>query len=209
MLPYVAYVGIAAVPVDWLPRDWNYVARIVATAAALAWAWPRLIPWRGPGALRVSLGAGVLMGVVGLGVWLLLMAPFVEKDEAWDPGAFWLRLAAATLIVPVFEEQLMRGYLLRFGTQWQQSKSFDDALEKQSVHDLEPGRMALYGVALSTIVFTAGHAMIEWPAAVAYGLLMCALVRWRRDMLSVIVAHGVTNLGLALFVRSTGAWGYW
>lgn len=30
---------------------------------------------------------------------------------------------------------------------------------------------------------TAGHGMPEWPASIAYGLLMCALWAWRRDLL--------------------------
>lgn len=196
-------------PVDWLPRDWNYILRMVLTAGAIAWAWPRLIKLKGEGSTRLSVGAGVVAGVIGLFLWLAMMAPFVGDGQSWNAGEWWLRIAAATLIVPLFEEQMMRGFLLRFGTQWGKSKSFDDALDNQSVHELAPGQMNRMGVVLSTAVFTVGHAMIEWPAAIAYGLLMCFLLRWRRDMLSVIVAHATTNLLLALFVRSTGAWGYW
>ena len=31
----------------------------------------------------------------------------------------------------------------------------------------------------------------------------------RRDLLSCIVAHGVTNVVLACYVRATGAWALW
>ena len=208
-LPYLLYVGVASVPADWLPRDWNYILRMVLTAGAIAWAWPKLIKLKGEGSARLSVGSGMVVGAIGLVVWLALMAPFVGEGEAWNPSEWWLRIAAATLIVPIFEEQIMRGFLLRFGTQWGESKNFDDALDKQSVHELAPGHMTWAGVALSTAVFTLGHAMIEWPAAIAYGLLMCFLLRWRRDMLSVVVAHATTNLLLALFVRTSGSWGYW
>ena len=208
-LPYLLYVGIASVPAEWLARDWNYVARIVLTGAAIIWAWPRFIPWKGPNSIGLSLGAGIVAGVIGLAAWVGLMMPFVESGEAWEPRGWWLRMAAATIIVPIFEEQFMRGFLLRFGTQWQATKSFDEAFDNQDVRELEPGHMTLWGVALSTAIFTVGHAMIEWPAAIVYGLLMCFLLRWRRDMTSVIVAHATTNLGLALYVSMTGSWGYW
>ncbi|NTU60611.1 MAG: CPBP family intramembrane metalloprotease, partial [Deltaproteobacteria bacterium] len=31
----------------------------------------------------------------------------------------------------------------------------------------------------------------------------------RKDLLSCVVAHGVANVSLALFVRQTGWWGLW
>ena len=40
-------------------------------------------------------------------------------------------------------------------------------------------------------------------------LLMAALVVSRGDLLSAVVAHGVTNASLALYVRATGTWGVW
>jgi len=140
---------------------------------------------------------------------MLLLAPFKGDGDFWALFPWALRTAAAVLLVPVFEEQLMRGYVLRLGTQWGEAKSFDEAFEKRSLFDLPPGRLNAWGVALSTALFALGHAMVEWPAAVAYGLLMCALYRWRKDMLSLVTAHATTNLALALYVWTTGDWGYW
>jgi len=214
-LPYVVYVGIASIPAEWLARDWNYVARIVLTTAALAWAWPRLIPLRGPGSLRLSIAAGIVAGVVGVAAWIALMMPFVSEGEAWDARGWWLRVAAAVLIVPLFEEQLMRGFLLRFGTQWgdaRRAKAKDplgESIEKRSVRDMEPGRVNAFGAALSIALFTVGHHTTEWPAAVAYGGLMVWLYAWRRDLLSCVIAHATTNLLLALYVCGFDAWGLW
>ena len=51
--------------------------------------------------------------------------------------------------------------------------------------------------------------MPEWPAAIAYGLLMCILWARRKDLLSCIAAHATTNVALAAFVLMTGRWEYW
>jgi len=213
-LPYVAYVGIASIPPEWLARDWNYVARILVTTAALLWAWPRLVPLRGPGSARLSVGAGLIAGVVGVALWIALMTPFVGEGEPWDARGWWLRLFAAVMIVPLFEEQLMRGFLLRFGVQWGDARkaghkdAFGEAFDKRSVLDVDAGRVTLLGAALSIVLFTLGHHMTEWAAAVAYGGLMVWLYAWRRDLLGCVVAHATTNVLLALYVRGTGAWGF-
>ncbi|MEM8883511.1 MAG: CPBP family glutamic-type intramembrane protease [Planctomycetota bacterium] len=193
-------------PADWLPREWNYVARLVVVSAAIAWAWRRWLPMRFS---LASIGAGVVAGLIGCAAWVALLNPFVEGGEPWSVTGWWLRFAAAVLLVPLFEEQLMRGFVLRFGTQWQETKNFDATLDEKSIYDVPAGAMNMAGVALSTALFTLGHGMVEWPASVVYGLLMCALYRWRKDMTSVVVAHAVTNAALAIYVVQAGAWQLW
>lgn len=62
---------------------------------------------------------------------------------------------------------------------------------------------------ISTVVFTLGHEVSQWPAAIAYGLLMAALWINRKDLLSCVIAHGVTNIALALYIWNTRQWGLW
>jgi len=78
-----------------------------------------------------------------------------------------------------------------------------------SIDDVKPGAWSVLAIAVSTIAFTAGHLMIEWPAAIAYSILISILWIVRKDLLSCMVAHGTTNLGLALYVKYTGHWGFW
>ena len=82
-------------------------------------------------------------------------------------------------------------------------------LDNNSIDTVAPGAWSVMAITISTIAFTAGHLMIEWPAAVAYSLLMSLLWIIRKDLLSCMVAHGVTNFFLALYVYSTGHWGFW
>lgn len=217
LVPYFAYVGVATLARGRLSHEWDYALRIVLTGAAIAWAWRSWLPLRGPRGAPGSLAVGVVFGLVGLGLWIALMRPFVPETggQAWTPLAWSLRMLAATLLVPLFEEQLMRGYVLRFALQWDRARAagetdpFGVALDLRSVRDVRPGDWSVTAVALSTLIFTLGHAQSEWGAAVAYGLEMAGLYVWRRDLLTPVTAHTVTNLGLAIYVLATGQWAFW
>ena len=99
---------------------------------------------------------------------------------------------------------------------WQEARAagisgaFDEVLERRSLNDVPAGAWTPLAVIISTLVFMAGHdPATEWVAAAAYGALMASLWILRRDLLSCIVAHGVTNVALAFYVRATGAWALW
>jgi membrane protease YdiL (CAAX protease family) len=160
---------------------------------------------------------GILAGVAGLILWIALLTPFVSigDGKSWSQSAFILRLLAAGFLVPVFEEVLMRGFIFRLALQWDEarkSKATDAlsiAMDQRSVNDVQPGAWSWAAIIVSTLVFTLGHTTPEWPASIAYGLLMAGLYIFRRDLLSCIVAHGVTNIGLAIYVYQTGKWYLW
>lgn len=207
LAPYVAYVGVASVP---LPREWSYALRIALTLPLLLWAMRRHVPLRGPRAPSLSAAAGVAAGLAGTALWVALVRPFAAGEaEPWEPLAFGLRLAAAGLLVPLFEEQLLRGYVLRLVRQWEEARSFDEAFERRSIRDFAPGAASALSVAASTVLFALGHRAPEIPAALAYGLLMAGLWVARKDLLSCVVAHATTNVALAFYVRGTGSWALW
>lgn len=217
LIPYVAYVAIAAIPAAWLGPTANYALRLAVTSVALGWAWRQYAAFRGPLSPAGSVAVGAMVGIAGTVLWIGLKSPFVSAAAGpWDPLGFGLRLVASGLLVPVFEELLVRGYVLRLVVQWDQARaagvrdSLGRALDESSIDDVEPGAWTPLAVLLSTAVFTAGHAWpAEWPAAAAYGLLMAGLWVWRKDLLSCVTAHAVTNVALALYVRSTAHWELW
>jgi membrane protease YdiL (CAAX protease family) len=214
-VPYAVYVGIASLPSDWLSPQASSALRIVATGAAVAWAWRRYLPLRGPSGVGGSVVLGGIVGLIGTVLWVGLARPFAPGDaSALDVDAAVLRIVAATLLVPLFEEQLMRGYVLRFALQWDRARGSERdplgfALDSRSVNDVRPGDWSWMAIAISTAVFTLGHRPFEWPAAISYGLLMAGLWAYRRDLLGCVVAHAVTNLALGLYVITTGTWGLW
>ncbi len=160
----------------------------------------------------VGLGAGTL----GLGLWIVLLLPFSgTAGPTWSAESTLARAIASGFIVPIFEELVMRGYILRVAFQWDQARvagaddPLGEALDRRSINDVAPGSWTALAIAISTLAFMAGHDFAAWPAAVAYGLLMSGLWVLRKDLLSCIIAHGTTNLLLAGFVYETGHTGLW
>lgn len=216
VVPYFAYVLTLMLPEDVVPKPWAYGLATIAAAAGIAWAWRWYVPLRGPRSPLGSLVAGAAIGVVGTGLWLAIKAPFYEAGgEPWTPSAFWMRVLASTTVVAVFEELLFRGLVLRGAVTWDRLRRagardpLGEALHDHGPQDVEPGAWTGWALAISSIAFATGHAPGEWVAAIAYGLLMAGLWVWRKDLLSCVVAHGVTNFTLALWVWQTGQWEVW
>lgn len=216
-LPLLAYVLWDQAPEGWLTRETSYALRLVATAAAMAWAWRWVVPLRGPRSRSASVVSGVIAGAVGTVLWIAALTPFVDPAgaEAWPPTAFALRLAGASLLVPLFEELLMRGYVFRAALLWDAARRSGDPeplgqiFDARAIASVQPGQWSVAAVALSTVFFALGHTPSEWPAAVLYGLLMSGLWIARKDLLSCVVAHGVTNACLAVYVATSGRWELW
>jgi membrane protease YdiL (CAAX protease family) len=216
VLPYFLYVGALSVPAEVLARPWAYALATAASGAALAWGWRWYVPLRGPRPPLASVAAGLAAGVAGTALWVALKEPFYAADgAAWTPAAFWARVVASGSVVAVFEELLFRGLILRGAVEWDAARRagsrdpLGQALHDSSPLDVAPGAWTPSALAVSSIAFAAGHLPGEWPAALAYGLLMAGLWVWRGDLLSCVVAHGTTNVTLALWVRHTGAWSLW
>lgn len=215
-LPYLAYTGVATLAAGQLSREWDYGLRIVATSLALAWGWRSYVSLRGPGSAAVSIATGILAGLVGLGLWIALLTPFVEPHtEAWPARAIGLRILAACTLVPLFEELGMRGFVHRIVLQWQRNRAAKvtnpsaQTLDRGSIENVEPGDWSVTAVLASAALFAAAHNPSEYPAALAYGILMSSLWILRKDLLSCVVAHAVTNLALAGYVIRTGQWQLW
>jgi membrane protease YdiL (CAAX protease family) len=184
--------------------------------AVFVWAWRWLLPVAGPKSLTASFTYGVGFGLVGLVLWCLLYAPFTEPDTtAWSTSGFYLRLISASLVVPIFEEMVMRGYVFRFALQWDQIRrkktkgAFMETLDHANISTVRPGEWSVLAILISSIIFTVGHTVPEWPAAMAYGMLMSVLWIIRKDLFSCIIAHATTNLTLALYVYFSGHWELW
>jgi len=216
--PYFAYVAIAGIPTAYLPHEFSYILRLIAVPLILCWTWRWYCPLRGPYSPLASILFGAGAGLIGLIIWIALLAPFVSPGDSthpWSFNAFLLRMLSAGLLVPVFEELMMRGFVFRLALQWDRSRKnnekypFHIALDERSINDVEPGKWSWSAVILSTVVFASGHSMQEWPAAVAYGLFMALLWIFRKDLITCIAAHAVTNIALAFYVFSTGKWHYW
>lgn len=179
---------------------WLYPLRVVLTALALAWCWNVLrldIRWTDP--------LPVLAGLAGYGIWIVMIpadadasARFGDVLASVSPlaAAGWLlfRVLGAVVTVPIAEELAFRGYVLtvlsRRPPRVNATPSFD-----------------WIGFIGSSLLFGALHG--QWLAGTVAGMIYAG-VRYRRGRLwDAVIAHGTTNLMLAIHVALTGHWSYW
>lgn len=224
-VPYFAYVGIASLSQNRIPVEIAYILKIIIVPWLLYWAWKWYVPITGPKKRSGSIIYGIMFGLAGLVIWCVLMAPFIDiSGEPWAGFDFFLRAFAAVLIVPVFEELFIRGYFFRTALQWDINRknqkfiskkqntmiaALNETLDNNSINDIKPGAWSVMAIVISSIAFTAGHLPTEWPAAMAYSILISVLWIIRKDLISCMVAHAVTNLTLAVYVYYSGNWGFW
>jgi len=215
-LPYIAWVLVYTLLHGWLDMAWIYALRMVIVTILL-WKFNKYyISIFSARSRSHSIFMGIFWGILGCIIWVMLLSPFISDNALpWDTLPFFLRIISATLLVPVFEELLMRGYIFRLATQWElfRKTATDNALartmELSRIHDDTPPSWSLSAIIFSTFFFTMGHTIHEWPAAIVYGLLMVFLLIRTGGLLACVIAHGTTNLTLGIYVWVTGQWGLW
>lgn len=164
----------------------------------------------------VVVGVGVLVMWVGINSWypklselfvnLGLSKPPVTPALPWNPnlqfgdGAplawFFIvaRLLGASLVVPVLEEVFFRSFLYRY-------------IAKPDFQSVSLGFFAWTPFLLTALIFGLEHE--EWLAGILCAFAYQGLVLWKKRLGDAIVAHGITNLLLGLWVVWKGDWKFW
>ncbi|MFL6710303.1 MAG: CAAX prenyl protease-related protein [Massilia sp.] len=204
---YLAFIAIAEL-LAWLgftPQQllWLYPVKIAAVVAALAYFWRDYEELRSNITTKQALIA-IITGIVVLILWLNLGAAWMTIGSAsgYDPrsdGAIdWLlvaiRIAGAALVVPVMEELFWRSFVLRW-------------LDRPDFSSVSPGAVSVKAIAISSLLFGVEHNL--WFAGLVAGLAYALLYRRHQRLWSPILAHGVTNGLLGLYVVATNSWQYW
>ncbi|WP_238455818.1 CAAX prenyl protease-related protein [Azohydromonas lata] len=195
----------AAADHGWPHAPWLYALNLVLVGGLL-WAWRREYAElrERPSAREALLSAAV--GLLVMVLWIHLDAPwmqigeptaaFVPLDATGQPD--WpliaVRWTGAALLVPVMEELFWRGFLLRW-------------LEQLAFETVDPRRVALRAVAISTALFMLAHTL--WLAAIVAGLAYALLYMRTGRLWNAVIAHAVTNGALGAWVVATGDWQFW
>ena len=213
-LPFALFIALIALrgvmPADgsWgMDPRWLYGVGVVLVAALLAWCWRdygELVAQRWPTWRELALAVGV--GALVFWLWTLLDAPWMRLGEATagfrpvdeQGNVMWplvaVRWVGAALLVPVMEELFWRSFLMRW-------------IERAQFETVDPQRVGLKAVVLSTFVFMLAHTL--WLAAILAGLAYAWLYIRTGKLWVPIVAHAVTNGALGVWVVLTGNWGFW
>ncbi len=97
-------------------------------------------------------------------------------------------------MVPLLEELFWRSFLLRYAT---------DARFKT----VPLGKYSTEAFAIVAVIFGLAHS--KWLAAILTACIYALLPRQTRNLLACVVAHGVTNLSLGVYVVAARDWVYW
>jgi CAAX prenyl protease-like protein len=191
-----------------------YTVKIALTVAAIVFVLPgyRRFPFRvSPLAVLVGLiGVVVWVGICSLELEQRLLVPlglgwFVDlgtrsafdpfrelHPAAWAWGFLAIRLFGLALVIAVAEEFFLRGFLMRFVMQadwW----------------EVPFGKVNAAALLAGTVVPMLMHPAELFAAAVWFLLVTWLMVR-TKNVWDCVVAHGITNLLLGVYVVSSGSW---
>jgi exosortase E/protease (VPEID-CTERM system) len=201
LLPLLAMIAASMVAAAFTAGfDRLYPLKIFAGLAALACFIPvyRKLPQ------SCSWPAIVIGGIV-FAVWLCF-EQFSERDGtlltdglrhlslAW--AIVWLgcRVIGSSVVVPIVEELGFRGYLMR-------------RITCADFNSISYQRASRFAVTLSSLLFGLLHG--RWIAGTVAGILYALAARRRNMLCDAIVAHGVTNGLIAVYVLAFGYWRLW
>ena len=199
--PFFLFMIFLAVE-GWFP-DQHYLLypfKTIGVGAVILWFW-RALPSLRPAAPGLSVAVGVIVVAlwIGLDPWvvhydqpLIGRNPFLlyPAGEAWVLFAF--RLLGIALCVPVMEELFWRGFLMRW-------------LIKEDFSSVPLGTYQPLSFWVTTALFAVEHGS-EWALGLMAGVIYGAWFVRTKSLGSVMLAHGVTNLLLALYCLVSGDW---
>jgi CAAX prenyl protease-like protein len=189
---------------------WLYIVKVILVTVCVAACRSPLHEIRFEA--RVLLPA-VLVGAAVFAVWIWLEPlthyphfAFLGKRVEYNPfdaigdgplrGLFLVaRFYGLAVLVPLVEEIFWRSFMLRFIS------------DPDDFQRLRQGQFSWIAFAVVAVAFGATHP--EWMEAIICGLAYGLLLRYTRNLFACIVAHGVTNLMLGIYIVTHHAWKFW
>ena len=200
--PLLAALVTALVTSIWSDGalDRWYVLRILAATAVL---WlvrsdlprPAISPsWFPVAAAAITCAAWIVLVPVDPAAGNRLVAELQGLGPAQRWGWIAVRVAGSCLIIPLVEELAFRGFLLR----WLVSPEFER---------VPPRAWTWSALVLSSLAFGALHG--HWVLGTLAGLAFAAVLVRRGRLGDAVLAHALTNAGLAVAVLAFGRWDLW
>ncbi|MYM32522.1 CAAX prenyl protease-related protein [Duganella sp. CY15W] len=211
ILPFGAYMLFIFIA-DMLARAgvpdsvllWLYPLKIAVVALLLWVFWSHYEELRAPRLRWPDAVLALVAGVVVLLLWLWLDSgwmvmgqpggyePRVNGQLSWTLVA--IRLAGASLVVPLMEELFWRSFLMR----WITTPAFQG---------LSPHAINYKSFIVTVILFGVEHNL--WLAGMVAGLAYGLLYARTGKLWVAILAHAVTNGLLGVWIIATASWTYW
>jgi len=208
VLPFALFLLLTA-PVQFFPAlsPFLYIAKTIIVGALL-WFWRhKYAADISPGLSFNEWLTALFCGLLVLVIWIAPEGYLFQLDQnsGFDPyaldgskaaaiGLIVVRLIGAAMVVPVMEELFWRSFLMRY-------------LINPNFRSVPVGAFTWLSFMGVAILFGLEHhrVIVGIIAGLLYGLL---LIR-QKKLKGVILAHGVTNLGLGIYVLLTKSWMFW
>lgn len=217
VLPFALFVLLTAFQGQWgeSSRYWVYVVKTFLVAGVILWLWPHIKEMRPAFSWEaVVVGIGIFLIWIGLDkfypgtneLWAKISGKPYEAPALWNPflcygehpplawGVVLIRILGATCLVPLVEEVFYRSLLYRF-------------FIKEKFEEVPMNHFSLIPFLSVCLLF--GFVHNEWLAGIICGAAYQWLVLHKGRLGDAIVAHGVTNFLLGIWVVWQGAWNFW
>ena len=207
-VPFIVFLAFTEAA-RYLPSHAHFLY-IIKTfmVGILLWFWrhayaPDLISKPAP----VGYLAAVAVGLIVLAVWILpeKILPQHGVDIVFNPFSFNIsqsavyaliavRLIGSVIVVPIMEELFWRSFLLRY-------------IINPDFKKVALGTFSWFSFTAVVVLFgVEHHRLIQGMIA---GVIYTSLVIRQKSLRGCILAHGVTNLGLGVYVIATQQWMFW
>ena len=227
VIPYIGFFRDHSELPWWQrqPEYWILGLEVILGTAALLFFWKNYeLKW------SKWVWFGAVMGVVGIGFWILPTQLYEwlgleedpggwmkrlgiqERREGFDGSLFeknsapyWFAVIArfwrAVVLVALAEEIFWRGFLMRY--------LLDRDGPAGRFWKVPFGKPSLFTFCVVTLAFVIAHAPVDYAAAFIYGALAYWVTVVTRSLLSVVVMHGVANLLMGIYALHFGKYGLW
>ena len=200
-LPLLAFLAVGLVSSMFAAGvDLFYAARVLAGGFTLWWlrryyaSIERSASW-------FAIGVGVAVFALWFAVSphdAAASAALRERLDELSPlsRAMWIafRVAGGVVVVPIVEELAFRGFLQR-------------RLVELEFQELPYRRSTLFAVVISALAFGGLHS--AWLLGTLAGVAYSLITMHRGRLADAIVAHAVTNLGIAIAALGFGRYDLW
>jgi hypothetical protein len=211
ILPFAVFLGFLGIR-SILPfgAGWEYPLRVTVVAAVLL-AVSRPVIRLKPERAMQSVGLGLAVFAIWIapdllwpayrGHWLF-QNPLIGSARSSLPDTvvkdllfLAFRIAGTAILVPIVEELFWRAWLMRY-------------LISPDFQNVRLGAYTAMSFWLTALLFASEHGPY-WDVGLLAGITYGWWMMRTRSLGDCIVAHGVTNLALAVYVVVTARWEYW
>lgn len=212
--PFAVYIfflfiegNVTSHPAWGIDVRWIYPAKALLVAALLAYLFRHYTELTSqPPELKWGLLWAPLVGLLVFYLWIHLDFGIfrIGESKGFDPrmpgtgNIDWYlalpRLLGAALVVPLMEELFWRSFVMRW-------------IDRHDFLSLPPNAISMRAILISSFVFGFEHT--QWFAGLIAGIAYALLYRSSGNLWTPVIAHGITNGALGIWVLSVGAWQFW